>query len=183
MGAGWMCVAAIGGAERDRTADLLVANEALSQLSYSPPPCFHSSAPRGACALNACDNFQSVSAGWGMANLRSALSDRSIWQRLTSRQKRASSLWLLGRGASARIDTSARSANLCNTSHTRLGRSGARQPCSQPLRKGASCLRATRLRSRLRIGRGMRVAALHGERRNTGISRCARNDNKKNKEL
>jgi hypothetical protein len=27
-----------GGAERDRTADLLVANEALSQLSYSPPP-------------------------------------------------------------------------------------------------------------------------------------------------
>ncbi len=28
----------IGGAERDRTADLLVANEALSQLSYSPPP-------------------------------------------------------------------------------------------------------------------------------------------------
>ena len=28
----------IGGAERDRTADLLVANEALSQLSYSPSP-------------------------------------------------------------------------------------------------------------------------------------------------
>ena len=28
----------VGGAERDRTADLLVANEALSQLSYSPPP-------------------------------------------------------------------------------------------------------------------------------------------------
>ena len=26
----------IGGAERDRTAGLLVANEALSQLSYSP---------------------------------------------------------------------------------------------------------------------------------------------------
>ena len=25
-----------GGAERDRTAGLLVANEALSQLSYSP---------------------------------------------------------------------------------------------------------------------------------------------------
>ena len=25
-----------GGAERDRTADLLIANEALSQLSYSP---------------------------------------------------------------------------------------------------------------------------------------------------
>jgi hypothetical protein len=30
-----------GGAERDRTADLLVANEALSQLSYSPPPDTH----------------------------------------------------------------------------------------------------------------------------------------------
>ena len=27
-----------GGAERDRTADLLIANEALSQLSYSPIP-------------------------------------------------------------------------------------------------------------------------------------------------
>ena len=27
-----------GGAERDRTADLLIANEALSQLSYSPEP-------------------------------------------------------------------------------------------------------------------------------------------------
>jgi hypothetical protein len=26
----------IGGAKRDRTVDLLVANEALSQLSYSP---------------------------------------------------------------------------------------------------------------------------------------------------
>ena|GEM_PF-6032336 len=26
----------VGGAERDRTAGLLVANEALSQLSYSP---------------------------------------------------------------------------------------------------------------------------------------------------
>ena len=31
-----------GGAERDRTADLLVANEALSQLSYSPTPQIHS---------------------------------------------------------------------------------------------------------------------------------------------
>ena len=29
-----------GGAERDRTADLLVANEALSQLSYSPRATF-----------------------------------------------------------------------------------------------------------------------------------------------
>ena len=28
--------AKIGGAERNRTADLLIANEALSQLSYSP---------------------------------------------------------------------------------------------------------------------------------------------------
>ena len=33
--AGW---AKTGGAERDRTADLLIANEALSQLSYSPKP-------------------------------------------------------------------------------------------------------------------------------------------------
>src|SRR5258706_9157687 len=30
------CAAKTGGAERDRTADLLIANEALSQLSYSP---------------------------------------------------------------------------------------------------------------------------------------------------
>src|SRR5258708_36240883 len=30
-----------GGAERNRTAHLLVANEALSQLSYSPPPDAH----------------------------------------------------------------------------------------------------------------------------------------------
>ena len=29
-------VEVFGGAERDRTAGLLVANEALSQLSYSP---------------------------------------------------------------------------------------------------------------------------------------------------
>ena len=28
----------IGGAERDRTADLVIANDALSQLSYSPAP-------------------------------------------------------------------------------------------------------------------------------------------------
>jgi hypothetical protein len=28
----------IGGAERDRTADLVIANDALSQLSYSPVP-------------------------------------------------------------------------------------------------------------------------------------------------
>ena len=27
-----------GGAERDRTADLVIANDALSQLSYSPSP-------------------------------------------------------------------------------------------------------------------------------------------------
>lgn len=26
----------VGGAERDRTADLIIANDALSQLSYSP---------------------------------------------------------------------------------------------------------------------------------------------------
>ena len=29
----------LGGAERDRTADPLVANQVLSQLSYSPLPC------------------------------------------------------------------------------------------------------------------------------------------------
>src|ERR1700761_934803 len=29
---------AVGGAERNRTAGLLIANEALSQLSYSPEP-------------------------------------------------------------------------------------------------------------------------------------------------
>ena len=29
-------VAEVGGAGRDRTADLLIANEALSQLSYAP---------------------------------------------------------------------------------------------------------------------------------------------------
>src|SRR5262249_12017906 len=33
------CAAKTGGAERDRTAHLLLANEALSQLSYSPEPC------------------------------------------------------------------------------------------------------------------------------------------------
>src|SRR5689334_8407060 len=31
------CHPAVGGAEGDRTPDLLIANEALSQLSYSPP--------------------------------------------------------------------------------------------------------------------------------------------------
>ncbi len=34
----WRNMRGIGGAERDRTAGLLVANEALSQLSYSPTP-------------------------------------------------------------------------------------------------------------------------------------------------
>jgi hypothetical protein len=29
-------VGSIGGAERDRTADLVIANDALSQLSYGP---------------------------------------------------------------------------------------------------------------------------------------------------
>ena len=39
-----------GGAERDRTADPLVANQVLSQLSYSPLPCIATNptlAPRG----------------------------------------------------------------------------------------------------------------------------------------
>src|SRR5260221_10800905 len=31
----------VGGPERDRTADLLIANEALSQLSYRPQPRAH----------------------------------------------------------------------------------------------------------------------------------------------
>ena len=30
-----------GGANRDRTGDLLVANQTLSQLSYGPAPCRH----------------------------------------------------------------------------------------------------------------------------------------------
>jgi hypothetical protein len=30
------CFGPVGGAEGDRTPDLLIANEALSQLSYSP---------------------------------------------------------------------------------------------------------------------------------------------------
>src|SRR6185436_501989 len=33
-----LSVSGAGGAERNRTADLLIANEALSQLSYSPRP-------------------------------------------------------------------------------------------------------------------------------------------------
>ena len=32
----WLFLASFGGAMRDRTADLLDANQALSQLSYSP---------------------------------------------------------------------------------------------------------------------------------------------------
>ena len=32
----WLFLAIFGGAMRDRTADLLDANQALSQLSYSP---------------------------------------------------------------------------------------------------------------------------------------------------
>ncbi len=32
----WQITEDFGGAERDRTADLLIANEALSQLSYGP---------------------------------------------------------------------------------------------------------------------------------------------------
>jgi hypothetical protein len=38
------CGEGVGGAERDRTAGLLVANEALSQLSYSPTYLFSLSA-------------------------------------------------------------------------------------------------------------------------------------------
>src|SRR4051812_32852260 len=36
FGAAALLTSKAGGAERDRTADLLIANEALSQLSYSP---------------------------------------------------------------------------------------------------------------------------------------------------
>ena len=35
---GWTSKPAIGGAGRDRTDDLLLAKQALSQLSYSPVP-------------------------------------------------------------------------------------------------------------------------------------------------
>ena len=35
-GESWQVVEKIGGASRDRTDDLIVANDALSQLSYSP---------------------------------------------------------------------------------------------------------------------------------------------------
>ena len=44
-----MTLVRIGGAERDRTADLLVANEALSQLSYSPTPQIVTTDPFGFC--------------------------------------------------------------------------------------------------------------------------------------
>ena len=42
-----------GGASRDRTGDLLVANQTLSQLSYGPPP-KHPRAhlPRGICRVS-----------------------------------------------------------------------------------------------------------------------------------
>jgi hypothetical protein len=41
----WTAAGKYGGAERDRTADLLVANEALSQLSYSPKTFYILTAP------------------------------------------------------------------------------------------------------------------------------------------
>ncbi len=42
-----MELAMTGGANRDRTGNLLVANQALSQLSYSPvDPVVHRSVPR-----------------------------------------------------------------------------------------------------------------------------------------
>ena len=40
-----------GGPERDRTVDLLIANEALSQLSYRPVPPVVMELARGACQL------------------------------------------------------------------------------------------------------------------------------------
>ncbi len=48
-----------GGAERDRTAGLLVANEALSQLSYSPTTLFILSA---APVSRKCRNQRAASA-------------------------------------------------------------------------------------------------------------------------
>jgi hypothetical protein len=43
--------AKIGGAERDRTADLLIANEALSQLSYGPDRGRRNGAPQRVGAI------------------------------------------------------------------------------------------------------------------------------------
>ena len=40
-----------GGADQDRTDDLLVANEALSQLSYSPNETRHAAVPNGSLGL------------------------------------------------------------------------------------------------------------------------------------
>ena len=37
----WQVIETIGGASRDRTDDLIVANDALSQLSYSPSVIFY----------------------------------------------------------------------------------------------------------------------------------------------
>ena len=66
----------IGGAERDRTADLLVANEALSQLSYSPPPDARHALPRQAQAPS--NDSQSVSASNARLKLQPVQSPRFL---------------------------------------------------------------------------------------------------------
>ena len=60
-----------GGAERDRTADLLIANEALSHLSYSPIPDDHHDQVANSSWLMAPDNayaaLASQAIGWAVA--------------------------------------------------------------------------------------------------------------------
>ena len=57
----------LGGAERDRTADPLVANQVLSQLSYSPLPCIETDpalAPRGVGCTLSCSTSRMARARW-----------------------------------------------------------------------------------------------------------------------
>ena len=57
----------LGGAERDRTADPLVANQVLSQLSYSPLPCIVTNpalAPRGTGCTPSCSTSRMAEARW-----------------------------------------------------------------------------------------------------------------------
>src|SRR5262249_33406524 len=64
-GGGFFLRIAAGGGERDGTADLLIANEALSQLSYSPSR-FGGCFPRGRRIYGAapgCVNAQAESRG------------------------------------------------------------------------------------------------------------------------
>ena len=57
----------LGGAERDRTADPLVANQVLSQLSYSPLPYIATNpalAPRGVGCTPSCSTGRMAEARW-----------------------------------------------------------------------------------------------------------------------